>query len=88
MDQPIAQAERKSVGILMLLCPYCDNLEPLRDSCWNCCGFGHIPGPRLYAGDLPPATRISRANLRNVLIAFAVMFAFGAAMLAWKMGWL
>lgn len=89
MAQPIAQAERKAAGILMLICPRCENIEELRDSCDYCAGFGHVHGPKLYVGDLPPVqTRISRSNLRNVLIAFAVMFVFGAAMLAWEMGWL
>ena len=43
--------EARTVGVLHLVCPYCDNLEALRDACMYCGGYGYVPGPRLYEGD-------------------------------------
>lgn len=42
--------ETRTVGVLHLLCPYCANLEMLRDDCMYCCGHGFVPGPKLYEG--------------------------------------
>lgn len=43
--------EARTVGVLHLVCPYCANLEMLRDDCMYCGGYGFVPGPRLYEGD-------------------------------------
>lgn len=48
-----AQSTREA-GILMLNCPYCDDLEPIRYDCLYCGGFGKVPGPRFYAVDPEP----------------------------------
>lgn len=96
-----AQAPRtvkREAGILMLNCPYCDDLESLRSDCIYCGGFGKVPGPRLYAIDYRPEMPGMYRNWREFwrksfwVYGFAVSVAalFGCFVLPWLfrlIGW-
>lgn len=88
MDQPIQLTDLKGTthfyDVVAEDCPRCGGIDELRFSCDYCLGLGRVA----RVCEIPVVTRISRENLRNALIAFTVLFLFGAAMLAWKMGWL
>lgn len=88
MDQPIAITDLKGTthfyDVVAEDCPRCGGVDELRFNCDYCLGLGRTSTVR----EIPVVTHISRENLRNALIGFAVLFILGASLLAWKMGWL
>jgi hypothetical protein len=84
----------KEVGMVSLICPYCENLDALRDECLYCCGHGYVPGPKLYGGEAnvfmqqPPRDferELGRAHLLNLSMAL-LLFACAGLLLLWRLG--